>query len=201
MRKNLLAAFVGLLAIFSPLYVTADSSYSFVPASPQIYDGTSDVVFNCGAQGGGSDSNYWFFFKSDGSQYAGVGAWSDADTFCGNNWIDNGFAGTFQSFNGGPGDVHAVYADYSQSGTPAACHSSGATYSACISSLGFTAAGSVEATYTLCDTSCGSSPEPEASTTVSTTTADMIIATNSVIATMVAIFIAFTLLTVWILKL
>jgi len=134
-------------------YAHADSSISYSPTSPQVYDGSSDMTITCGAQGGGSDNYYWFFFKPDGTPMTSPNnaAWSQADGLCPGNWVAAS-GHTFQYYLAAAGIVTGVYADYSNGTTPANCFvSATASLSACLASPGFSAT----STYELCDGSCG----------------------------------------------
>jgi len=161
---------MGIL-LASPFRASAGSSISYSPTSPQVYDGSSDITVTCDAQGGGSDNSYWFPFKADGSRLAGSCAMSAADGLCGVSF--NTACGTnFQTAAGVAGDVKFVYADYSQVGTPAACYNVGATLTSCLASLGYSSAGSISSTYTLCSGSCGGGSATSTAFLESTSTVD-----------------------------
>lgn len=149
---------------FIPVVVFGDS-ISFVPASPEVYDGTSDVTVTCSASG----SNWWTMFAVDGNvTNPGGGAWQTGSG-CGGT-VNAYLGGTFQAKAGSAGIVHWLNWTNDGGGTLSACFLAGATYSACKASSGYLGQ---DEEYELCSGSCPpppSPPPPPPQITLSTTT-------------------------------
>lgn len=178
---------IGVVILFFFSFITAHAdSISFSPASPQVFDGTSDITVTCSASG----NNWWTMFSVSGMvTNPGGGAWQTGSG-CGGT-VNAYLGGTFQAKATSSGIVHWV--NWVNNGAPAlaACFSAGATYSACVGSAGYLGQ-TVE--YELCDTSCDT-PEP---TTGATTTPEILGAATGVAALGIFSFISGLGITVWI---
>jgi len=156
----LLGLFIPLLIAFAAGSVFADTTFTYTPDSPQVYDGTSDITVT--ANGSAGTFN-WVFFKVNGNNFCNGCAWPAGTT----GTMNSIYGANFQTFAGTFGDIHILYVDASAGGYAAACTNAGSTVTSCKANAGWTSAGSVEQIYELCDTTCPppSPPPPSLSTT------------------------------------
>lgn len=130
-RSKLLAGALSTVVVTLCAPACAFAAISFTPASPQVYDGTSDIDVLSTSESGGTRT---FVFRPDGTS---IGCASDAVTtsepYTTKFPIGSGCpGGTFQADMGGPGTAHFVLANLSGSwiadcisGTYSSCRGSG----------------------------------------------------------------------------
>lgn len=150
MKKIL--AMIGTALFFLPGAVFAGSSITFSPASPQTYDGTSDISIDCDADGNGAGTHLWVAFSP-----VGVHMGSSAQSFNACN------SGTFVAYGGGgsgqythnfqvdagqAGTVTWLYLSYVESGYNE-CTNGTDTLAQCMLENAYTVPGSISVTYDL----------------------------------------------------
>jgi len=175
----------SILAFASPAF--AGSDIDFAPASPVVYDGSSDVDIGCDLVG----TNYWAIFKPDETVLQSGYVFASC-----NGPLSADYGGNLQSFAAGPGDVTFVYV----LGYGGDC--TFGTLSDCLASSNYSLAGSVPPViYTLCDGTCPDpDPDPDPEPEISDTATSSVDQTQQNIFNMYWSFLATVFFVVWFLR-